>query len=401
RIKLPRQMRATVQMRRIGHLNNSVQSHSQVTWFGLKARLPDVRVYKNWTTIGVTMQSGGKIATQSESRLNAIVTRILPELQSDGSWSEPKPTRDIASFVRYLAHTIGYNDNDIDMTELLRLHNTYWKPRGEHFDYIFDETTVKQALDYAFNAGLSDFTISNGKIKPVRDDIRTISEQSYSAQNTVGEITHTFRSRQLDDFDGVEVEYVDPETFDKKVVECILPDSQGIKLRKTSLRGVTDRDRAYIAGMRLASEDLYVNREFSFKTEMDAFNSEYGSFIRVITESPNMMQSSQILNAEKDHVVLSEDIPVDFDVFAWRDAQGRYNGEHDIIRVDGNKVYVDLGSKKPIVSLGMELPHAYIGKKERFTYKCLVDEITPNGVDSATVKASIYDGRVYAYDNKE
>lgn len=399
-INLPYSMTPSVSMRRVGSINNSVQSHSQVTWYGLKSRMPDVRRYEKWTTMGIRIQSGGKLSAQSETSINAIITRKLPELQSDGSWSEPRPTRDIASCVRYIAHEIGYTDSNIDMTEVLYLHNNFWKPRNETFDYIFDETTVKSAIETAFNAGLSDLTVANGKIKPVRDDVRTDIEQSYSAQNIIGNITQSFKTKDSGRFDGVELEYVDDSTFDKKVITCSLPNSEKKKLRKVSLRGVTSELRAWRIGMRLASEDRYINKDFSFKTEMDAFNSEYGSYIAIIDDVPNYGQSSQILEVGSDYIVISEDPNLDSTVLAWRDRFGKYHGDYPINKIEGRKIYVNLPIK-PLISLNFELPHAYLGNSDRISHRCVVDEILPNSTQDATIKASIYDERVYAYDNSE
>lgn len=400
KIILDEAIEPSVRIRRTERGFDGVQFHSTVVWFGLKSRLPDVKKYPKWTTVGFTMQTGGKISSQSESLVNSIITRKLPVLQDDGTWSnDNKSTRDIASFVRYIAHAIGYTDNDIDMDELKRLHNQFWKPRNEYFDYIFDETTVKQAIDLGLNAGLSDLTISNGKIKPVRDDIRTVYEQVYSAQNVTSDITHTFKTREDRAFDGVEVEFVEYPSFENKTIICALPDSEKIKLRKVQIKGVTDIDKAYVIGMRLASEDRYVNREFSFKTEMDAFNSEYMSYIAVVIDDPKYSQSCQILQVNDDHLVLSEKIRNNPDTFAFRDERGKLVGPYDIISISENKVYVNL-DVKPKVSLNRELPHAFLGTKERWSYPCLIDDITPSSTNSATVKASIYDSRVYAYDNE-
>lgn len=401
RIQLPYFCEPLVKVRRLERGSDSAQSRSNIEWMGLKGRLPDVYGYPNWTVAGIMMASGGRVSAQSENAINMIVTRILPQLQYDGTWSEPRPVRDIASCVRYIAHQIGYTDNDIDMDELLRLHNQYWVPRKEHFDFVLDETTVKDAIEMALNAGMSNLTISNGKIKPVRDEKRTILEQSYSAQNIIGDITHSFKSRRIDDYDGVEVEYVDPSTFDKKVVQCLLPGSHGLKIRKLSINGVNDKNRAYIIGMREASIDRYINKDFSFKTEMDAFNSDYMSYIAIIDDVPKFGQSALILAVDDEKVTLSEDIREKPDIFSWRDRNGKLIGPFKIKSFDGPFAYVDLGTNRPIVSLNYELPHAYLGTEQRWAHKCLVTDITPNGIDSATISAINYDDRIYDYDNTE
>lgn len=403
-IELPYEMRPSVQLRRVGRINNSVQSHSLITWFGLKSRLPDIERYPNWTTIGVTLQTGGKIAAQSENRVNAIVTRKLQTLNDDGSWSyDIEPTRDIASVVKYIANTIGYKDDDLDMEEILRLHTQYWKPRNEYFDYVFDETTVRQAFDMALGAGMSDLTISNGLVKPVRNEKKTVLEQTYSAQNFIGNLDYSARLESSDDFDGVEVEYTDPNTFDRKVIVCSTKEShERIKLMKVPLRGVTDELRAWKIGMRLWLEMLYIRKDFTFKTEMEAFNSEYGSFIGIVNDATNYQQSCLILGVNGHQITLSEKVKGDYDSFSWRKTSGVPTKSYKILSIDENVITVDFKEEdeKPRVTLNRDLPHAYLGVSNKFITKCIVSDITPNGLDNATIKANNYDDRVFMYDNE-
>ncbi|TNF65536.1 hypothetical protein FBF48_10485, partial [Streptococcus salivarius] len=172
-----------VRARRVGAQSTSTQIQDICQWYGLKARLPDHLSYPQWTTLSVSMRSGGKIASQSENQVNLIATRILPTLLADGSWSSPIPTRDITAFARYVLHSSNVPDSNIDVDAFLRLH-ALWKARGDTLDHVFDATTVKEALAVAFGAGLGEFTCGDGLIRPVREDVRTVVEQSYSPHNT-------------------------------------------------------------------------------------------------------------------------------------------------------------------------------------------------------------------------
>src|SRR5690625_7511781 len=91
------------------------------------------------------------------------------------------------------------------MQELARLSANVWQPRGEYFDYVFDETNVKEAIDTALRAGMSEFSLENGKIRPVRDDVRKVWEQGYSTQNMVKPLRRSAVPHKNDDHYVLEV----------------------------------------------------------------------------------------------------------------------------------------------------------------------------------------------------
>lgn len=396
-------------MRRIGASSTSTQIQDTVHWYGLKCRLPTRTRYPNWTTISVRLRSGGKLAAQSENKINLIATRILPTLQSNGTWSAPQPTRDISAFVRYIAHSIGYTDADIDMPELLRLHNT-WKSRGETVDHVFDLTTVKSALQVVLGAGMSELTIANGLIRPVRDDIRTQFEAGYSPQNMTKPLVRSFKSRRHDDADGVEVEYIDANTWTSQTVICSLPSSQRLKLEKLKLNGVTDRTRAWRIGMRRMRQIAYQNWEYSFETELDALNSEYLSYVPLLDDLPGYGQSALLTHIEPmgNDVVLTVSEPIEWQegenhIVAYRKPDGTLAGPWTAKQ--GNDDYTIIApiptADRPTVSLKMELPHVYIGTTERWSFPALITEISPRGMESVSVAAVNYDARIYADDDNQ
>lgn len=396
-------------VRRIGSSSTSTQIHDTVHWYGLKCRLPTRTRYPDWTTISVQLRSGGRLAAQSENKINVAATRILPMLQSNGTWSAPQPTRDISAFVRYIAHSIGYTDADIDMPELLRLHNT-WKSRGETVDHVFDLTTVKSALQVVLGAGMSELTIANGLIRPVRDDIRTQFESGYSPQNMTKPLVRSFKSRRHDDADGVEVEYIDADTWTSQTVICSLPGSQRLKLEKLKLNGVTDRTRAWRIGMRRMRQIVYQNWEYSFETELDALNSEYLSYVPLLDDLPGYGQSALLTNVDVagSNVILTVSEEIQWQdgqshVVAYRRADGTLAGPWSATQ--GHDEYTIIASipaaDRPTVSLKMELPHVYIGTTERWSFPALITEISPRGTDSVSVSAVNYDARIYADDNNQ
>lgn len=406
RLPIPR-IRPACRMRRVSSESTNTNIQDKIHWYGLKSRIDTTPfVYPNWTTIAVALRSGGRIAAQSENQINLVAVRELPELQADGSWGPPVPTRHISASFRHILHSIGYNDDQIDIAELQRL-NDVWNLRGETLDYVFDETTVKQALDLALAAGMAELTVADGLAKPVRDDVRTQFEQGYSPQNMTGPLRRAFRGRRPGDPDGIEVEYTDEQTWTKQVVRCLLDFDQGFKVQKVKLDGVTDRTRAWRIGMRQRREMFFRNWEYSFSTELDALNSEYLSYVPLVDDIPGYGKSAILEHIEPSggQALLHVSEPMQWTeganhVVAYRRLDGTIAGPFTTQPgPDDYTILADIPTPWPVINLKAEPPHVYFGTAEEWCFPALITEIRPDGQGGASVSAVNYHPAVYDDDN--
>lgn len=404
-INVPR-MRPAVRVRRVGASATSTQAKDTIQWYGLKSRLRTRTSYPRWTTMAAKLRVGGRLGAQSENQINVVATRMLPVLQSDGAWSAPQPTRDISAFVRYITGSIGYSDLNLDAVELQRL-DAVWKARGETLDHVYDLTTAQDALKLAFRAGFSELTVSHGLIRPVRDDVRTQFEQSYSPLNMSKPLRESVSPRKPMDPDGVEVEYIDAETWTSMTVKCLLPGDQGFKLEKLKFDGVTDRVRAWRIGMRRRREQAYRNREYSFGTEMDAFNSEYLSYVPLFDDEPGNAQMGLLIDIRPTTggALLRISEPLRWVAGAphsvgYRTPEGKFVGPFVALPgPDDFSIIADIPQPWPEVSLKQELPHIYFGLTADWIKPALITNIQARGTDATDVTAANYDVRVYADDN--
>lgn len=396
--------RLEFRLRRTSAANTDTRTNDKVQWYGLRTLLASPAAYPRWTTIAIRIKGLGEIGASSENQVNLIATRILPTLQASGTWGAPQPTRDISAFVRHIANSVGYADDQLDTQEFTRLHNI-WTARGETVDHIFNEGTVKNAIDTCLAAGMAELSLEDGLLRPVRDGVRTEWEHSYSAQNATEDIRLIFTSRKHDDNDGVQIEYIDEnDSYTTKTVDCMLPGSPGLKLEKIKLQGVVDRTRAWRIGMRRAREIRYQRWSYSFSTELDALNSFYGGYIAIVPDVPEYGQSAIVERVQGQTLTLSE-LPIwnaGAHVIAWRMPNGRLAGpfpaakgatDYEVIAT------VPPGTKMPVVTLRQEPPHAYFGTAEQWALPALVRRISPDSGGKVKVQAVNYDARVYQDDD--
>ena len=342
-----------------------------------------------------------------ENWVNLVATRILPKVNADGTIGAAQPTRNVADFVRHIVDSIGRGDDAINMQELARLSANVWQPRGEYFDYVFDETNVKEAIDTALRAGMSEFSLENGKIRPVRDDVRTAWEQGYSPQNMVKPLRRSADPHKHDDHDGVEVEYIDSNGWVESVVQCRLPGDAGLRVEKIKLDGVTDRTRAWRFGMRHRRAMKYRRKQYSFQTELAGLNSQYLSYVPLVGEDQDYGQSAIMVSISDNggQALIYTSEPLQWidgkdHVVAYRNAQGDVVGPFAASPgPTENSIIADIPKPWPIVSLKMEPPHVYFGTVNDWCFPALITEINPQSTDLVNISAVNYDIRVYADDN--
>lgn len=400
-IEFPYPMRAEVRARRLGAKPTRVNTSSTLQWSGLRALLNAPDSYEGVTTIGLRVRGGWRLSGQAEQLVSVVATRVLP-VRNGGSWDVEAPTRDIAPWAAYVARSIGYTDDDIDFEELDRL-GEIWSARGDYFDASIESSgTVKEWLNDALAAGFAELTLDRGLIRPVRDEPRTTFEHMYTPQNMTEGLSRQFSAVTPDDFDGVDVEYIDGITWQKETVECRIAGDVGRRVEKVTLEGVTDRTRAWRYGMRRRMMQKYRRWSYSFATEMDALNSRYLSYCALADDVPGYGQSALMLSYNSGIIESSE--PLDWSsggahVVGIRRPDGTLAGPYTATRIDDYRLSVTGVDFVPDTSWSIEPPHILFGPVTRWSYPALITAINPNGTEGASVEATNYDPRIYQYDN--
>jgi hypothetical protein len=393
--------------RRVGAEDTRVQAMDKLELYGVRTLTGSKTLYSGVTVLAVQMSGSDVLSAQTENKLWCNVTRVLPA-RTGGEWGVAAPTRHIADFLGYIAHDIGYTDDQIDLVELDRLHDI-WSSRGDLFDHVFDGGTVRDAMNLALQAGFAELTIHRGKIRPVRDEPRTVYDHPYTRENMTGPLRSRVKMLGKDEHDGVDVEYINRDTWTKEVVQCRLPGDQGYKIKKINLQGVTDRTRAWRIGMRERRTQRYIRWQYSFKTEMDALNSKYGDYVPLIDNVPGygyagVIKTMTRIDANTVTVRVSEPYPFESGenhIFAWRKQDGSLSGPYPAqAAANADQITVTMTvAQQPTLDRTKEPIHYLVGTEERFCFPAIIRGINPNNLTDVSVEAENYDERKYADDN--
>ena len=401
--------RYEMRVRRIGAEDTATNSMDLINWFGLKSLLPSPTSYAGITTLALTLTGSDTIAAQTENKINVIPQRKLQIVQNGVFTTALYPTNDIAPVVRYIAHSVGYDDSQIDIAELIRL-DAIWKARGDTFKYIYDSNVVvRDAINRALNVGFAEMTVSQGKIKPVRDEPRDMSAaHMYTPQNMTKTLKTSFSVVTPEESDGIRVTYVDEDTWEEATVLCLLPSDTGFKLDEITIDGVTTRDKAYQLGMRQRCIQAYRRKKYAFSTEMDALNSEYFSTAILGDDIPSYAQSAimwsiaaqgagQAMIQSSEMFKWTEGAS---HVVSWRKANGQIAGPFPCSKVSDFYLLATIGDEPfPTINGSQEPPHLLFGTTTNYGYPAIVTKVAPSGRMDIAVEAVNYTDAVYTYDN--
>lgn len=406
RVNLPYPMRPEVRVRRIAAPTSANTLLDTMQWFGLKGRIDRVpRSYAGVTCLAVSLRSSDRIANQSENLISVEGTRILP-YRASGVWQTAAPTRDITAFAAYLVKSLGYTDAQLNLSEFDAL-QAIWTARGETFDAaITDSATAKKVLLDIFGAGMGEYTMDRGQIRPVRDGLRSQYEGGYSPQSHTRSVVQNVQFPSPDDFDGVEVTYVNRDTWQQDTVTYLLPGDSGSHVEKITAVGVTDRTRAWRIGARRRRSQAFRRRTFKWSNEYDGRINRYLSYVLLSDDVPGFGQSALMRGASVSAGVTTFVVTEKFvwdsgtNVVAVRRPNGTMWGPFTATRVDDYTLSVAATIDfAPVFDGSIEPPHVMFGGVERFAYPVLLTSIKPNGMASTDMQAVGYDARVYADDD--
>lgn len=409
RIDLPYAMRAEVRIKKRfvsqgGRADE--EKRDDIVWYGMRSRLPgNATVYARSTVLCLTVRGGDYLSSDSEAQVWVKGTRKIP-VRRDGAWQPAQRTSDIDAYCLYVLKDAGYTDDLLDLDEWDRL-GEFWRNRGDSFNWLFkDQLTVQQVVEKALACGFAELTVRNGLLTPVRDEAQSVFQALYTTdtQTEDGKLDIRFDLPSGDDFDGIDVRYMDAGQWQIATVKCRVPGAPAAKrVKVVDADGISDRDKAYQYGMRELMKQKYQRKTCEWSTEMAAFNSYYMDYVQVAGECPGYAQSTIMASYDDASKVVTLDRDVDWDSMpqpyfaSVRMLDGRCYGPVQVDRLspDSFKLPEALPFAPQIDVQGTEPPYVLIGQG----YAVQLTDISPDGTESARCQAKFYTPEIYTYDD--
>ncbi|WP_375552473.1 host specificity factor TipJ family phage tail protein, partial [Klebsiella pneumoniae] len=264
----------------------SNNARDSMYWQALRGRLlTRPSSYPGVSLMAVTVETGGKLAAQSDRRVNVVATRAY----------DSGTARTISGALLHVGNSLGL---EMDVDTINALESAYWTPRGENFDFATgDSISALEMLQKIANAGKSRFLLSDGLATVNREGIKPWTGV-ITPHEMVEELQSGFTVPSDDDFDGVDVTYINGTTWAEETVKCRTPDNPTpVKIENYKLDGVLNQDHAYQIGMRRLMKYLQQRVTFQTTTELDALCYNTGDRIVLTDDIPGNNTISCLVEA--------------------------------------------------------------------------------------------------------
>lgn len=395
-VDLPYRMRPQVRVRRRTPQQGG-NSRDTAYWYGLRSKLDAPANYDGVTIFTASIRTGDRLGAQSDRRISMVAERLY----AGGSG------RSISHAALHVLDSLGIPRAEVDVAKLDELEMNYWTPRGETFDFAFTEqSTVREVLQTIFAAGMSHLTLTDGLISSIREGVQAFRGTITNFEMN-SELNASFKAPSPDDFDGVDVKYVDPQTWSEETVPCRLDGSLGLKVETLELDGVLSRDRAWRIGMRKLRKNLYQRWSYSGNTDLEALCYERLDHVVLADDIPGTSQSALIVDAEEvdDLVILTVTEPLDWSVDNPRILIRRHDGSATPLiaptRLSDYTMSIPAAALDfdLITDLSIEPARLLFAASTQVGYSAMLGEIAPDSDGSCSISAVEYRDDYYADDN--
>lgn len=393
---LPYKMRPQFRLRR--ELPESGgNTRDTVYWYGLRSRLEAPAAYEGVTIFTATIRTGDRLGAQSDRRVSLVAERLYENARG----------RSISGAAQHVLGSLGIPADEVDTPKLNELESLHWTPRGETFDLEYTESSsVREVLQTIFAAGMSHLTLTDGLISAIREGVQPV-RGTITNHELEEELTSTFTAPGQDDFDGVDVKYVDSHTWSEETVPCRLGDSIALKVDSITVDGVVDRDRAWRIGMRALRKHQSQRWSYSGTTDLEVLCYERFDRVALADDIPGTSQSALIVGARAvvDRVVLEVTEPLDWNLANPRILIRRHDGSATPllvpVRVGEYELSISAGDLDfdLVTDLSIEPARLLFAESTQVGYSAMMSEINPGSDGKCDFTALEYRDDYYADDD--
>ncbi|UIW10295.1 putative tail protein [Flyfo siphovirus Tbat2_3] len=366
-------------------------------WQALRGRLlTRAKSYQNVTIMGGTVETGGKLAAQSDRRVNIASTRNYDSGKS----------RSISAALLHVGNSLGL---EMDNSAISALESAYWTPENAWFDFATtDSVSALEMLQKIAGAGKSYFLLSDGLASVGREGVKPWTG-IITPHEMTEELQTAFSAPSDDDYDGVDVTYINGTTWAEETIQCRTSDNPTpVKVESYTLDGVLNRDQAYQIGMRRLMKYLRQRLTFTVSTELDALCYNVGDRIVLTDDIPgNKTVSCLVESMERrgDNVIFTVSEPLDwsFDnprmVIRYQDgsASGLMTPEQ-IGDYQLSVPYIPAFDDIDLSSASIEPIRIVFCDSSSVGYNAIISEISPQSDGTCQMTAKEYRESFYEHD---
>lgn len=395
---------------RTNNKNTSHRAGDIVVWESMRCFLPSVKKYGNVTMVAVKAKATNSLNDRSRVAFNCVQTRLLPIYNPTTSmWSAPTATRSpYWAMVDIFRSTYGGRvpDSFLDLIGLSQAAAAA-AARADNFDFTYNQRTgLWDAAKLALSVDRAVPMLNGSQVTAIRDELQTLAKAVFTPSNMIqGTFTWDANLWTLGEHDGLEIEYLDEDTWKLETVNCLVALDQGLSLKNVKLNGVVNRNKAYRMGLFMRAQEVYRRQRVFFETGLEGHIPAFNSMAAITYDLPRWGQSGLVVSANGNEIELSE-----FCVFTPSKNHKIQFRKRDGSASPAYPVVYQPGATRKVVVVGTITEDFNRNQtEERVFYQFGVENLVaknfkiqmlkPSTAQTVAVEAVIDDPRVYGFDS--
>lgn len=385
-------------------------------WESAKAFIETKQNFGNVTLLALKLQASNSLNDNSRNKFNVRI-RSKCNVYNGTDWVLTETRNPVWAFCDILISDYGRNiaPKFLDLPTIVSLANEVQED-GIYFDGTFDSRgTIWNALTEILMSSRCRPNLTGTLISIVRDSAMSIPTICLNAHNIVPDsfkVSHGFV--KANDKDGLEVEYINPVTWKRETVLCLIGNDKGVNPEKVILPGCKDRDKAYQWGLYQRASTLYQRTNVSLTTGLEGSTVTFGDLAAIqhdllpndfdtIPEHTGKIKES--IYWDNGNTIITLPFPpvfVESEVhrIALSDNQGVMRGPYVCIKGEGNSVIIEGNLDLTLfeVNNDEEMPSYFFGVTGKEVSLFKVIGITPGSkYGEVNLNLSPYDERIYEF----
>ncbi len=368
--------------------------------------MPNTSFYGNKTLVALKALATNNLNNNSAKQFNLVQTRKLR------TWDGTEFTARIATrnpiWAALDALTAKYGGRiSTDYIDLatFKTFADFCDANTIRFDYMFaTRSNVWDIIKTILAVGKMMPVLNTSRVSIIRDYELEFPEFIYTDDNILrGSFKRSVAMKKLSDYDGLQVEFIDGDSFKQENVLCLVDDDEGTNLETIKLLGVINKTKAKKLGLYHRAIRKYRREVIIFKTDSQGYLPTLNSLIGISHNTTNYRAFDLVKNVVGEVITLANKHTFDLDetyqiIFKQRTGfasepyyfvpSSDYTDTLDVVALSEDLSRLD-GEEPLIVQFGEE------GKLNKLVR---VKSINPVDITSVEIETVTNDNRIYSFD---